>query len=361
MKAVAYLVVALLAAHILHELVLRRLLGLGGPADEDGSLVPDVLGYAVLTWLLLPVWTLGMLGVTLFLGIARALLLARRASRRRWRAERGEGAPGSPLGRLVRAQGAHVLTLGVAVAVAPALLTGADAWAFPWQWLSGAVGIPTEWIGQGLVLLSAYAVAIPGGSVVVEALLRPFSAALPGREELSMGRVIGYLERLILLTLLLIGEYAAMAVIVAAKSLVRIPSLSREGGASEGDEVGEEAWEPGGAVRLWTDDDDEEVSYFTGAPATAEDAPARAEGEGESPEGDVAAAGRTGGAGPAGEEAPGDEATGEDASGDGESGDGEPGGVGGRITTEYFLIGTLGSIAVALAAAMVARWALRFL
>jgi hypothetical protein len=93
--------------------------------------------------------------------------------------------------------------------------------------------------------------------------------------------VIGYLERLILVTLLLLGEYAAMAVIVAAKSLIRIPSIAPPGSHPVADEralVGEERETGHGRVE--------------------------------------------------------------------------------RITTEYFLIGTLGSIAVALLAGLLARLAL---
>lgn len=83
--------------------------------------------------------------------------------------------------------------------------------------------------------------------------------------------MIGYLERLILLTLLLLDQYPAMALIVTAKSVIRIPSLRRPDGDEAGDRPGE------------------------------------------------------------------------------------------RITAEYFLIGTLGSIAVALFAGLLARWGLELL
>jgi hypothetical protein len=277
------LAVALVTAHVLADFGLQ---GAGWAEWKERSLaglVLHVLLYGVLTWLLLPAWSTPLLALVAGLTAAHGLIDLWKG--RSWPPVVGRG----PLARLLLDQGAHLLTLVVALSVA-ARLGPEPLWLEPWSRLHELVGLGDDarWIPRGLVLVSAYVLAVTGGSVTVRALLEPYAPALPSDEELSLGRVIGYLERLILVTLLLLGQYAAMAVIVAAKSLIRIPSVGApaegapaEAGLSEGDDRG-----------------------------TGRRGNRRARGRGE------------------------------------------------RITTEYFLIGTLGSIAVAIAIGLAARWAL---
>lgn len=144
-----------------------------------------------------------------------------------------------PLGRLVLDQSLHLLSLLAALGGSIGWANGGVEWLAPWSAVHSGLGIePTAtWIPAVLIGVGAYVLALPRGSVAVRALLEPYEAALPGEAELSLGRVIGYLERLILLTLLLVGEFAAMAAIVAAKALIRIPSIGR-GDASEKEAAG---------------------------------------------------------------------------------------------------------------------------
>lgn len=86
--------------------------------------------------------------------------------------------------------------------------------------------------------VAIYAFNVHGGSAVVVGLLRmlpersetdPDAArlTLESDERASAGRMIGVLERLIVLTLAWHGEFGAMAFVLTAKSIVRFPELDR--------------------------------------------------------------------------------------------------------------------------------------
>jgi hypothetical protein len=266
------LAIALVAAHLVADFVLQRASWVEWKAASVRGLASHAAVYGILTWLLLPIWSPRLFVIILGLTVVHGLLDVWKA-RRLWPYDRLAG-----LAALTLDQCLHLVTMAAAVGVAPGV--GAEPWLQPWAWLGDVFALDgARSIPRMLTLVAAYALAVPGGSVIVRSLLEPYKEALPGESELSLGRVIGYLERLILLTLLLLGEYAAMAVIVAAKSLIRIPSIAPPGAG--GYAAGREASEPG---------------------------------------------------------APGDRVE--------------------RVTTEYFLIGTLGSIAVALFAGIAARWVL---
>lgn len=270
--------IALIVAHVIGDFALQRPSWVEWKARSYRGLATHAGAYGVLTWVLLPVWSPRLLALTIALMLVHGLIDFWRA--RRWWPYRRL----SPLAGLATDQASHLLTLGAAVVIG-ARPDGA-AWFVPWARMGDLVGLDAagRWIPLALSLVAAYVVAIPGGSVFVRALLEPYARALPGEDELSLGRVIGYLERLILLTLLLLGQYAAMAVIVAAKSLIRIPSIASPAGAGNASgsrESGQSRSTPAERVE--------------------------------------------------------------------------------RITTEYFLIGTLGSIAVALFTGVATRWVLSLL
>ncbi len=272
------LAIALGAAHLIGDLALQREGWTEWKATSVRGLAAHAGAHGVVLWILLPVWSTRLLAVTVGLTLAHGLIDAWK-TRRWWPHQRL-----SPFAGLALDQFAHLVTLGVALAVAAG--PGGSPWFEPWIRLGELVPLDAggRWIPKTLTLAAAYVLAVPGGSVIVRALLEPYADALPSEDELSLGRVIGYLERLILLTLLLLGEYAAMAVIVAAKSLIRIPSIASPGAA--------------------------------GADAETKETPRPAPASREGVE---------------------------------------------RITTEYFLIGTLGSIAVALFTGIAARWMLSLL
>jgi len=84
------------------------------------------------------------------------------------------------------------------------------------------------------VILTAYAFNWNGGAAFVGSVLRRFDLEDAGRQEdeegdkvAAMGRTIGILERMILLTLVLVGEWGALALVVAAKSIARFKDLEQ--------------------------------------------------------------------------------------------------------------------------------------
>jgi len=53
----------------------------------------------------------------------------------------------------------------------------------------------------------------------------------PNASQKGAGKMIGYLERIIVFFLLLNGQYAAIAFVIAAKSVARFPEISRQNGS----------------------------------------------------------------------------------------------------------------------------------
>jgi hypothetical protein len=56
-------------------------------------------------------------------------------------------------------------------------------------------------------------------------------SAVPSRQVLKGGRLIGPLERVIVFSLTLAGVYTLLAAVLAAKGIVRFPEISRDGGS----------------------------------------------------------------------------------------------------------------------------------
>ena len=77
-----------------------------------------------------------------------------------------------------------------------------------------------------LAILVTYILAIYGGSPFVTMILRRFGVV---QEEglQRAGKIIGYLERFLVLTLVLHGQYTAIAFIFTGKSIARFESLRR--------------------------------------------------------------------------------------------------------------------------------------
>lgn len=77
-----------------------------------------------------------------------------------------------------------------------------------------------------------YAFNVNGGSAVVSAVLagfRPENAASPSADEFHAGHVIGILERMVMLTLVWLGQWGALGFVLTAKSVARFKELeSRE-------------------------------------------------------------------------------------------------------------------------------------
>lgn len=112
-----------------------------------------------------------------------------------------------------------------------------------WAWMH-ATGAPDRgWIGfdpgwmppaaRLLLLASGFVFNGKGGTSIVRALLQRFPLAAPaaraGSEDAyATGRVIGCLERFIVLGLVLLDQWAAIGLVLAAKSLARFKELDSQ-------------------------------------------------------------------------------------------------------------------------------------
>ena len=92
-----------------------------------------------------------------------------------------------------------------------------------------AVGL---WWGRAALVATAYLYACGRGVTLVRAVLdlpglqmRRDEDRNAGAVDIARGRAIGFLERALALTLVLVGEFGALGLIVAAKSLARFKAL----------------------------------------------------------------------------------------------------------------------------------------
>lgn len=126
---------------------------------------------------------------------------------------------------LVAAQLAHLVVVALA-----AILAGDTRWT---AIASQARHVLTA--GKFYLLLSAYLWAVPGSGVLVRRLTEPFLKELeksaPGtRPGLpAAGRLIGYVERTLVLSMILAGLSEAIGFILAIKALARFPEIREDG------------------------------------------------------------------------------------------------------------------------------------
>jgi len=136
---------------------------------------------------------------------------------------RAFGVWGGSLGAFFLDQALHVLTALVL-----------------WQVLASPSGFDTirwipsnewaAWYARWLGVAAGYVFVAGGGSRIVRGVLERFTGAVPddpsNGSQHSMGRVIGYLERFMALTLVLFDQWAALGLIIAAKSIARFPEFT---------------------------------------------------------------------------------------------------------------------------------------
>lgn len=102
--------------------------------------------------------------------------------------------------------------------------------------LLGRLVVPTHagwWWGRAGLHVAAYWYACVGGAAVVRLVLDlvPVASQPPeggiavAASELARGRLIGVLERALALTLVLLGQYGALGLLIAAKALARFRAL----------------------------------------------------------------------------------------------------------------------------------------
>lgn len=128
------------------------------------------------------------------------------------------------LGPFLADQAAHVVVLvGVWI-----LWTPMPVWPAPLLPLFEAVVGPWSVVA---VVAAAYAFNGHGGAALVAAVLdrHRLDEVTDGitEEERSRGRTIGILERVILLTLVILGQWGALGFVIAAKSIARFKDLDQ--------------------------------------------------------------------------------------------------------------------------------------
>jgi len=91
---------------------------------------------------------------------------------------------------------------------------------------------PGLWWGRALFIATAYLYVCGRGMVLIRAVLelpplqmRRDEDRTAGAVDIARGRTVGALERALALTLVLLGQYAAVGWIIAAKSLARFKAL----------------------------------------------------------------------------------------------------------------------------------------
>jgi hypothetical protein len=137
---------------------------------------------------------------------------------------RAVGKWGASLGAFFADQAVHLVSLFVLWRVfARCDCGGARDWAPTSEWLA--------WFARWALVAAAYVFNAKGGTRVVRGVLERFPKAVPPEtgnheSEYEMGRWIGNLERFLILTFALFGQWAALGLIVAAKSIARFPELT---------------------------------------------------------------------------------------------------------------------------------------
>jgi len=137
---------------------------------------------------------------------------------------RAVGTWGASLGGFFADQALHLVSIFVLWRVLVAWDGGASrAWSPQDDWLL--------WYARWSLVAAAYVFNAKGGTRVVRGVLKRFPRTVPqetedGESEYEMGRWIGNLERFLVLTFALSGQWAAMGLIIAAKSIARFPELT---------------------------------------------------------------------------------------------------------------------------------------
>jgi hypothetical protein len=96
----------------------------------------------------------------------------------------------------------------------------------------GLVDLSAEWLpllAGWIVILTGLAFNGKGGTTIVRLLLERFPDVVPQDQRgYAMGRTIGLLERALIFILVLLGQWGALGLVLAAKSIARFKELSEQ-------------------------------------------------------------------------------------------------------------------------------------
>ncbi|MGH1423405.1 MAG: DUF3307 domain-containing protein [Pseudooceanicola sp.] len=120
---------------------------------------------------------------------------------------------------------AHLVTIVVAAWIVPDLW-GTGVWAMQ-------TAVPPVLILHMMVLTGGTILAIRAGGAVVSKLMAPFGEGFTSGGLPNGGHMIGVLERTLIFVLVLFGQPASIGFLIAAKSVMRFETASKEQRAAE--------------------------------------------------------------------------------------------------------------------------------
>lgn len=118
-------------------------------------------------------------------------------------------------------QAAHLVTLVLAALLVPDTIASGL-----WH------DVPTVWI-SGAALVSGLIVATLAGGPAVGLLMAPYKDAAQPKGLENAGRIIGILERALIFLMVMIGEPTGIGFLIAAKSILRFDTVSKDQAVSE--------------------------------------------------------------------------------------------------------------------------------
>lgn len=167
---------------------------------------------------ILPFWNLPALGGVLVLAIGHYGIDRLKAwTEVRW---------GRSLTAFTLDQAAHVALILIVGGAIATLGGSAPGWVLlPERWIAPL----TAW----LVVAAGLVFNAKGGTIIVRLLLQRFPKVFPDENgedtgPYAMGRTIGVLERFLLYILVLMGQWGALGLVVAAKSIARFRELDSQ-------------------------------------------------------------------------------------------------------------------------------------
>lgn len=111
------------------------------------------------------------------------------------------------------------------------------------EWSGGGAAAGAEWLPAytgWMAVVAAFVFNARGGTMLVRKTLARYSTVTPesfegGRDEYEMGKIVGTLERFLVLTLVMFGQWTAAGFVIAAKFLINLPGLrnNKGGGSAE--------------------------------------------------------------------------------------------------------------------------------
>lgn len=104
-----------------------------------------------------------------------------------------------------------------------------------WRWLAADATVGSELVPAAMVrpwtqvawVIGSLALVTRGGLVLVDRTLRQVPVLSATGDNLRTGRIIGVLERLLVFFLVTQGEWGAVGLVVAAKSIIRFKDLEQ--------------------------------------------------------------------------------------------------------------------------------------